>query len=669
METLLQQLVGGEVLERVASAATQEERTQALLQALPEIQTNLRAMPDADRTALLAHQPAEMQQMAGLAVRAFVAADVEDLSTIVETVAPQFAAAAGSREAGATADLDRPSPMMVAANVLNEPKALTAVHRVIVKCPDDVRADATPLLPEPARPIVEMAAELDSDEFVEIASGVAETLAPPAPPPSVPVAANDGDGGGSATAAPPSPAWLGHLAPGGTTGAASGGSDGGGGAADWQQRVAGMLRIGKAVGRTQIRLQLAYIEKHLASGDARALSLVGGAIGAVYGLLNTLGRALTLHLICLPLALTLLGASAIIFIVEADGALAATAARGLLRRLPALRHNVGRATVCLAAGYAGVLAGPAILSPLCAPLFVAAALNLLNRRTVEGAAAGDSDGGEGGDAHGGGGVGGGGENRAEEPAPLKPTYYGFPREAAVVGGPDDAAPQLQEALKSGPPTGGWEVQRASAVTALCAAAAAAASLVAALRFSLGGLDVLRFAAAVVALACAGCLLSIDLAQLPSPVGPRARAMAVPLLRGWPPLSLAVSRAAALLGVASAVGCTLPEKDGGGAARAAYMLMLVAMALGIYAISLSWRLALTLYVDGTLTFLGRSSKNETDETMGASEEEVRALLASSQSADDPSSSLFIEACVALDLDRDGEVGKDDLDIFYGRRGEM
>lgn len=163
-----------ELLQSVATFASAETTLRlmeadgdpsVLLRELPAIHSAIKERPDDVKAALLDQVPPELQQQASLIMRAFTAASAADIETLASIPLPPGGAA--HQVTSAEDMLDR----------LRSPEKLSAVHRVVKALPPDVQRDLGPALPAAARPLVTMARDVSSDEFVEMAEELVGTLA------------------------------------------------------------------------------------------------------------------------------------------------------------------------------------------------------------------------------------------------------------------------------------------------------------------------------------------------------------------------------------------------------------------------------------------------------------------------------------------------------------
>ena len=163
-----------ELLQSVATFASAETTLRlmeadgdpsVLLRELPAIHSAIKERPDDVKAALLDQVPPELQQQASLLMRAFTAASAADIETLASIPLPPGGAA--HQVTSAEDMLDR----------LCSPEKLSAVHRVVKALPPDVQRDLGPALPAAARPLLTMARDVSSDEFVEMAEELVGTLA------------------------------------------------------------------------------------------------------------------------------------------------------------------------------------------------------------------------------------------------------------------------------------------------------------------------------------------------------------------------------------------------------------------------------------------------------------------------------------------------------------
>lgn len=245
----------------------------------------------------------------------------------------------------------------------------------------------TPLLPAPAQPLVSMAADMETSEFVEMAAGVAESLDTLATSTHADAVANSHAIG---VAAPPSPALANCSSTADTVSSPRVAADANGAAAAAAPpaptapaaptatprefdvgRFAAPLLV---AGRSLIRVQIEYLT-HAPLSDVRASTLKAGALSFGGSLLGTLGALLTLQPYALLLSGTAAALGAIVMLLEAEGATAAGLSAPILARVPGLRTAAGRTVLCLACGMCGMLGGPLLTTLLGCPLLLATAMN------------------------------------------------------------------------------------------------------------------------------------------------------------------------------------------------------------------------------------------------------------------------------------------------------
>ena len=260
----------------------------ALLEELPAIHAALRAAPEAELASIMAN--AEASAAGGalplpLIVRGFLAAETSDVALL---------ASSGSN-----------------ADQLREPETLGAVHRVISSLPADVKTEVTPLLQPAARPLVSLATDMDTPDFIEMASSVVDSLEPTAAATAVtqhssyaPVTEDVEpevvlvSRGGAAPAAPPPPTTASTNPPAmDSSSSCSAACDSALSALLSDPKISPALTILKSQGK----LQMAFVQSAAVNGDPRALSLAASALAFACGLLGTLGHIGTLQ----PAAATL----------------------------------------------------------------------------------------------------------------------------------------------------------------------------------------------------------------------------------------------------------------------------------------------------------------------------------------------------------------------------
>ena len=286
MSTLLESLAAlapPESLARIERGGTAE-----LLAELPTIHAALKAAPEVDTAGLVAQLPDAPDEVPLRAlIRGFIAADTADVATLSHGMA----GAAGSAQG-----------LGGAVTLLREPEALGAVHRVISKLPVDVKKEVAPILPAPARPLITMATDMETEEFVEMASGVAETLAPPPEAAASSAADNEPEVIVVARRADPVasffPAGLSQC-----------------------KQLVGPLSV---LARSQLRIQMEFFSREAPEGDPRALALGAAVLGACCGLVGAVGHLVTLQPAATLLSLTLVCASTVSVILDAEGSTAAS---------------------------------------------------------------------------------------------------------------------------------------------------------------------------------------------------------------------------------------------------------------------------------------------------------------------------------------------------------
>jgi hypothetical protein len=219
-----------------------------------------------------------------------------------------------------------------------------------------------------------------------------------------------------------------------------------------------------------------------------------------------------------------------------------------------------------------------------------------------------------------------------------------------------------EALREGP-AGGWSGHVTSALLATSASIlmlGASVALLSALFAAFGsrGAYVLLLTQGVpslVLMLLSVRSLAIDLSQLREPFGSPCRAHALWLLRASPMTSLGFVRALVLLVGAAMLARTL---ENGSLISSA--LAIVALALAAAAAVVSWPVCQMLCWsldgehEGALALL--TCKHNSD----AREEELRRRCQSAGCTDMQAT----EACISMDVDRDGSISEEDVVSFYG-----
>ena len=252
---------------------------------------------------------------------------------------------------------------------------------------------------------------------------------------------------------------------------------------------------------------------------------------------------------------------------------------------------------------------------------------------------------------------------------MSSTFYGMPYDllsnhanptsssSSTAAASSSTLSDWQEVLSAGPPGGGW-----LALPSTFAICLASASIILSCLLSLLSalIDVLTsgqilllltsILPALISLLLSLICLSIDTSQFRL-IGPFARPPAILVIRSLPPLSLCAIRGIVVLVSGAALLQTLPSTNP--FSRALQLFAVLGCLNAIGAIALSWKVAYVLLfsVDAAALRAARTAGNE--------EEGVRSLLESHGCP------YNVEGSVALDVDRDGAVGEEDLVRFYGR----
>jgi hypothetical protein len=657
-----------------------------LLGELPALHTAIKEAPEAQRKELLSSATTSelRRQQADLVMRTIICADTQDVDTLARVAAGR----------GNLQNLDR--------------QGLAAMHRLAANMPADVKSEISPMIPEPARPLLSVASDMQTDEFIEAASGIVATMRheqqehgqQPLDAPGAVQLEGSGHHGQPIAAVP-----------------------------------FGMWHTAVVVGKSQLRKQVDLLHSGLPELDTRALTLLAAALGASFSLLGALGHLLELAPFALTLSLGALLLSLLIIALEAEGDLAAAQlAAPILSRCPALRCAGGRAALCAAAGVTGVMSGGSGFSIACSPLLAAALLNVyahhaaaaplqrlrseLGSTTSAAAAFAAADVESSGSLAPGAlsrlsaglaagnpailrgatvalcPLGGhrttqaglaawlshadGGDQDGDVP-PEAPTFYGATREQntqveGLGAGERPIDPSgIWELLQGGPPSGGWPAQPASSLAALAALAVALAALLA---LPAVAVHVIGELALVSSASAAVGSLAVDLSQLPPPIGSYARPLAVRLLRGCPPFSLVLCRGLALLLAAATVwqsASAWPSRlcalGGFGTALAAVVQDVTVTRTLLFGIAPPHLLSSPPPASTSGGGGGPQPDLEFGSAAGLTAEggeQVQlqdAIMSAPLDKQDPS---YLPCCVALDLDRDGRVGREDLRIFFGVR---
>ena len=389
-----------------------------LLTELPAIQEAIKSRPeDVTRALLGAITEPGQQEEASLLMRALVAADTADLQALASCCKPTTTTATTPEATAAGTAL---------IEAFRMPEALATVHRLAIKLPSDVQRGLAPSLPPAARPLLTLAADMQQVEFIEMAQEVAKTLGAalaPAPTEAVALAeldsydivseASASDEGfdlvspGSSTKSLASPSSSVLPSRGFAAGAAAAAAPPGVATVDPSPAAAksstdeaevvlvrrgvdvpvelgggrggpaavteGAVRTAWLLLRSQLRLQASYLATALPTADLRALCLGSASLGVVCGLVGSVGSLLTLEPASLVLSLALTALALALALLEADGATATALGASVLAHVPCLRTSRCRAGWSALSGLVGMLAGPAVLSLLTAPLLFIAA--------------------------------------------------------------------------------------------------------------------------------------------------------------------------------------------------------------------------------------------------------------------------------------------------------
>ncbi|KAL1529657.1 hypothetical protein AB1Y20_000598 [Prymnesium parvum] len=169
-------------------------------------------------------------------------------------------------------------------------------------------------------------------------------------------------------------------------------------------------------------------------------------------------------------------------------------------------------------------------------------------------------------------------------------------------------------------------------------------------------------AAAAAVLC-GATLAVDGAQLPSPLGPKLRAVALPLLRAWPPLSLGVVRS--LLALLALALLAVEEGWRGESSYAAGFVELLALLPLLFACVAARRIPAALLTLDAAAMVPLPC-SDVKEAVPSHPFDWRGSLSSSALAEIVAldATEVGDALVTLDLDRDGRVSDEDLLAWAG-----
>lgn len=158
-------------------------------------------------------------------------------------------------------------------------------------------------------------------------------------------------------------------------------------------------------------------------------------------------------------------------------------------------------------------------------------------------------------------------------------------------------------------------------------------------------------------------LSIDASQLPAPLGPRMRALALPLLRGCPLLSLSFVRA--LLLMLALAMMSVEESQRKLSDHMAGFLSLLAVFPTVCVFFTSRRIPCVLFSVDVVASLEPLIDVEGEQGSESSLVQGAVSLSNLASVVPLVKTELAEALVTLDLDRNGCVSRDDLEAWVGR----
>ena len=301
------------------AAALRLERGQGLAPAdLLAAQRALHALSPADKRALARRMEDMASPEAAVIVSAAAFIEPADFVTLVTLVVP---AASGH-------------PAMVPASITTD--QLAAAHRALRSVPVPTRAVLTSQLPGPAATLVSLAADLDTSEFIEAAR----------PMLNLPMRAS------STSSALSSEYAIGGAAPVGGASAATQSAA--------ERGVQSALSSSWILLGAQARLQLELLQRALIGAprlDVRAFGLGASACTVVLALVSIAYFGISVHLGRALLAAVALVGSAVLFVLDADGAVGSVASATILARVPGLRTARGRSLAALGTALAALLAG------------------------------------------------------------------------------------------------------------------------------------------------------------------------------------------------------------------------------------------------------------------------------------------------------------------------
>ena len=301
------------------AAALRLERGQGLAPAdLLAAQRALHALSPADKRALARRMEDMASPEASVIVSAAAFIEPADFVTLVTLVVP-----AASEH-----------PAMVPASITTD--QLAAAHRALRSVPVATRAVLTSQLPGPAATLVSLAADLDTSEFIEAAR----------PMLNLPTRAS------STSSALSSEYAIGGAAPVGGASAATQSAA--------ERGVQSALSSSWILLGAQARLQVELLQRAVMDAprlDVRAFGLGASACTVVLALVSIAYFGISVHLGRALLAAVALVGSAVIFVLEADGAVGSVASATVLARVPGLRTARGRSLAAVGTALAALLAG------------------------------------------------------------------------------------------------------------------------------------------------------------------------------------------------------------------------------------------------------------------------------------------------------------------------